>query len=95
MTRLVELGIVEKLMRKHLPRNSCQFFPKEKTKVKDTTGTFITLLVGLSTSFLALLVEIICDAVKRENLYQVTQTFPLAKGEIEGLGSMNERNVKS
>ena len=72
MKRIVESGIVEKLVRKHWPRNSCQNFAsgieKKKTKVKDTTGAFITLLVGLSTSFLILIVEIICDAVTKRGL---------------------------
>ena len=99
MTRLVETGVVEKLMKKHWPRNSCQNIPsgieKEKTKVKDTAGAFITLMVGLSTSFLTLIVEIIYDAVKKENFLPRDTKIPLAKGELEGCGSMNESNIKS
>ena len=101
MTRLVETGIVEKLMRKHWPRNSCQNVPsgieKEKTKVKDTTGAFTTLIVGLSASFLASIAEIICDAVKKENfLPSDTKNSKFkAKGELEGCGSMDDSNIKS
>ena len=58
--------MVEKLMRKHWPRRRCQDDEASlEATVKDTSGAFIALLVGLSTSLLTFIAEIIYDAVKK------------------------------